>query len=46
MGFAEDLDDKRSLRKETVMMQQAVVYLPEVYNMNYLTLDRGIDSWT
>jgi hypothetical protein len=34
------------LRKETVMMQQAVVYLPEVYNMNYLTLDRGIDSWT
>jgi hypothetical protein len=33
-GFAEDLDDKRSLRKETVMMQQVVVYLPEVYNMN------------
>ena len=32
MRFAED--DKRSLRKETVMMQQAVVYLPEVYNMN------------
>jgi hypothetical protein len=34
MGFAEDLDDKRSLQKETVMTQQEVVYLSEVYNMN------------
>jgi hypothetical protein len=34
LEFAEDLDDKRSLRKETVMTQQVVVYLPEVYNMN------------